>query len=615
MHRRRMSTWLVLLLIAASAAFAQSRPGAQPAAEAGTQPVELPSFRGFDEFVAGAMKDWKGPGVAVVAIKDDQVVLLKGYGYRDLEKHLPVTPNTLFPIASITKSFTVTTLGMLVDEGKLQWDTPIREYLPDFRMYDPVATEEMTARDLVTHRSGLPRHDRVADTSNFTREDLVHRLRYLQPSKPFRSTFQYSNLMFMTAGYLAGKRNGTTWEEAVRQHVLIPLGMSDTNFSIEESQKTQDAARPYRKDQDTMELKLTEFHDLTSTGPAGSINSNVSDMGRYLIFHMNHGKFGGKQLLSQNNSIQMQTPQMVIQDVPQYPEVGTRSYGMGFSLFTYRGHRTVEHGGNIDGFSDVLAFLPDDHVGVVVLTNIDQSFLQNIIAYNVLDRLLDLQPLPWNARLLELDRHFEASRKEAKGKGYTRGRPGTHPSHDLDDYVGDYENPGYGMVSISRDGDSFQVKINEKIRPLRHFHYDVFQVPERPTDDFANNLKVAFHANMNGDIASLSIPLEPAVDDIVFTRLPDKNLTDHSFLAKLTGKFDMPGRVEPLTISLRGDHTLVASLPGQPDTELIPTRGTTFEISGHPGFTIEFKRDANGQVVEAAYDRVDTVLVLKKRVP
>ena len=561
------------------------------------------------------MKDWKAPGVAVVVVQNDKIIMLKGYGYRDLERQLLVTPKTLFPIASITKSFTVTTLGMLVDEGKLQWDTPIREYLPSFRMYDPVATEEMTTRDLVTHRSGLPRHDQIAHTSKFTREELVYRLRYLQPSKPFRSTFQYNNLMFMTAGYLAGKRDGTTWEEAVRQQVLIPLGMSDTNFSIEDSQKTPDVARPYRKDHDTQELKLTGFHDLTSIGPAGSINSTVSDLGRYLIFHMNHGRFGGKQLLSESNSLQMQNPQMVIEDVPQFSELGTRGYGMGFSLFTYRGHKLVEHGGNIDGFSDELAFLPQDHIGVAVLINIDQSFLQNIIACNVLDRLLNLDPIPWNARFLELDRHFEESRKEAKSKGYTRAKPGTHTSHDLDDYVGNYENPGYGIASITRDGGAFQLKINELSRPLRHFHYDVFEVPEKSTDDFANNLKVAFHTNLNGDIASLSIPLEPAVDDIVFTRLPDKNLTDHSFLEKLTGQFAMPGSIEPLTISLRGDHTLVASLPGQPEAELIPTHGTTFQISNHPSFTIEFKRDANGKVTEAAFDRVDAVLVLKKRAP
>jgi CubicO group peptidase (beta-lactamase class C family) len=609
-----MSSLIIFFFMLVSSVCAQKNPRTWFSA-VDAQPSDLPSLRGFDEFVAEVMKNWKAPGVAIVVVQNDNVVMLKGYGFRDLEKKLPVTPKTLFPIASITKSFTVTTLGTLVDEGKLKWDTPIREYVPFFRMFDPVATEEMTTRDLVTHRSGLPRHDNLAYTSNFTREELVHCLRYLQPSKPFRSTFQYSNLMFMTAGYLAGKRNGTTWEEAVRQHVLIPLGMSDTNFSVEDSQKSPDAARPYRKDQDTQDLKLTEFHDLSSTGPAGSINSNVSELARYLMLHMNRGKFRGKQLLSESNSLQMQTPQMVIQDVPQYPEIETRGYGMGFYLLTYRGHELVEHGGNTDGFSDVFAFLPQDHIGVAVLTNIDQSFLQNIIAYNVLDRLLNLAPIPWNARLLELDRHFEESGKEAKSKGYTRGKPGTHPSHNLDDYVGEYENPGYGIVSIQRDGDAFQLKINELSRPLRHFHYDVFEVPEKSTDDFANNLKVAFHTNLNGDIASLSIPLEPAVDDIVFARSPDKNLTDRNFLEKLTGQFDMPGRIEPLTISLRGDHTLVASLPGQPEAELIPTRGTTFQISGHPGFTIEFKRDANGQVTEASYDRVDTILVLRKRTP
>jgi CubicO group peptidase (beta-lactamase class C family) len=195
---------------------------------------------GFDEFMAKAMAEFKVPGAAVAVVKDGTIVLSKGYGYRDRERKLPVTGSTIFPIASITKSFTVTALGTLADEGRLDWDRPVREYLPGFRMHDEVATEQLTTRDMVTHRSGLPRHDLVWYSSGFTREQLVEKLRYLELNKPIRSTFQYNNLMFLTAGYLGGRISGTSWEDLVRQRVLEPLGMTTTKFSSEDARKTAD---------------------------------------------------------------------------------------------------------------------------------------------------------------------------------------------------------------------------------------------------------------------------------------------------------------------------------------------------------------------------------------
>jgi CubicO group peptidase (beta-lactamase class C family) len=212
------------------------RASAPPATSVSTQGTN-PSLDGLDEFINQTMKDWKVPGMALAVIQGGKVTLLKGYGYRDLEKELAVTPSTLFAIGSITKFFTVTTLGMEMDEGKVDWDKPVRDYLPTFKMYTPDLAEQMTVRDLITHRSGLPRHDLVWYTSDFSREDLLRRLQYLEPSKPLRTTFQYNNLMFMTARYIAGQLNGTIWEDAITQRVFKPLGMTGTNFSELETQK------------------------------------------------------------------------------------------------------------------------------------------------------------------------------------------------------------------------------------------------------------------------------------------------------------------------------------------------------------------------------------------
>jgi CubicO group peptidase (beta-lactamase class C family) len=604
--------FIVLLMTGGVAAARQMAAQAPSTSASGSaqQPAGKPSLEGLDAFIAQTMKDWKVPGLALAVVQDGKVMFSRGYGLRDLDKKLPVTPKTLFAIGSITKSFTVTTLGMLVDEGKLDWDKPVRDYLPGFRLYDPVASDHITPRDLVTHRSGLPRHDLLWYSSNFTRKELVERLRYLEPSKDLRSTFQYNNLMFMTAGYMAGQLLGTTWEEAVRQRVLLPLGMIGSNFSVLDSQKSADFARPYKNAKD--EIKEVPFHNIDQIGPAGSINSSIEDMTPYLLFHLNRGKLGSKQILSENNALQMQVPQMVVQGASHFKELGESSYGMGFGISAYRGHKMVEHGGAIDGFTANLAFLPQDNIGVVVLANLDaeKDPLPTILAFNVFDRLLGLDQIPWNQRFLEEEKKGKESEEEAKKKGYTPRKPGTHPAHDLKDYVGDYQNSGYGIVSIALEGNGFKMTLNQLSSPLEHFHYDVFETPENPLNPLEKT-KVMFLTNVKGDVDSLSLTLDSNVKDIVFTRLPDKQMFERSFLEPLTGQYALPDTT--LTVSLKGEKTLIATLPGQPELELVPTRGTTFDVKGLSGVSIEFKKDASGKVTEAVFYQPGSTIVVKKK--
>jgi len=314
--RRFVSYFLVFALCSVTPALAQQKT---------VDPAK--ALDGFDDFVNQTIKDWHGAGAAVAVVRGDKVILLKGYGYRDVEKKLPMTPKSLCAIASITKSFTVSDLGMLMDEGKGAWDVPVRTVFPSFKLYDPVLTEQMTVRDLVTHRSGLPRHDMVWYSSDFSRDDLIRRLQYLGPNKPLRTTFQYNNLMFMTAGYVAGLLDNKKWEDSLRARVLAPLGMTATTFSLKELQSSPDFALPYQKGHDLKaELKRMPFEatcpDTCALGPAGELNSNAEDMSHYLLFHLNKGAYNGRQLLSENNSSQMQTPQMAISGTPDYPELG-----------------------------------------------------------------------------------------------------------------------------------------------------------------------------------------------------------------------------------------------------------------------------------------------------
>ncbi|MGC2153430.1 MAG: serine hydrolase domain-containing protein, partial [Terriglobales bacterium] len=233
-----------------------------------------PDLRDFDAYVQKVMNDWKVPGAAIVIVKDGKVILSKGYGLRDVKNNLPVTEHTLFPIASITKSFTVATLGTLASEGKLDWDKPVREYLPDFRLYDDVLTARVTPRDLVTHRTGLPRHDSTWYRSDLSRGEMYSRLRYLEPNRDLRQEFQYNNLMFMTAGYLAGKLAGSTWEDAVSARIFKPLGMTSSGFDFGASFKSSsDVAHPYRKDDNEVAHEAPIYPGDPALGPAGAIVS------------------------------------------------------------------------------------------------------------------------------------------------------------------------------------------------------------------------------------------------------------------------------------------------------------------------------------------------------
>jgi CubicO group peptidase (beta-lactamase class C family) len=559
---------------------------------------------GFDAYVAQVMKDFKIPGVGIAVAQNGKIILAKGYGFRDADKRFPLTTKTLFPIASITKSFTVTTLGMLVDEGKMNWDTPVRDYLPGFRMYDPVATDELTPRDLVTHRSGLPRHDMLWYSSNFSRQELVAKLRYLEPNKPLRQTFQYNNLMFMTAGYLAGELEHSSWEDAVQKHVLQPLGMTSTVFHSGDARRSPDFAEPYRMNYKTEEVKRIEFADWGDIGPAGAINSNIDDMARYLLFHLNKGKLEGKPLLSANNSAQMQTPQMAIQGSPAFHELGEQSYGMGLFITSYRGHKLVEHGGNLDGFALNLAFLPDDGIGVVVLANLDGTHVRDFIPYNVFDRLLGLDQTPWSQCYLEQEKKQRNVESAGEKKGFTGQKLGTHYSHDLKDYGGDYEDVAYGHVAIVPAQGSLQMTFNRLTRPLEHFHYETFSVPADPLDPI-EKMKVTFITDLRGDISSLSIPLEPHVKPIVFERSAEKRMYERTFLEPFIGDYDVPGST--WTAALEGESKLALTRPGMPALALRPKHGTTFEIESLPGETIEFHEK------EMVLYTPDGVLVFKKK--
>jgi hypothetical protein len=249
---------------------------------------------------------------------------------------------------------------------------------------------------------------------------------------------------------------------------------------------------------------------------------------------------------------------------------------------------------------------------VVVLTNLDETPLPDVIAFNAIDRLLGLAQVPWTKRYLDEEVGSKQAEEKARGKGYEIRKPGTHPSHDMKEYAGEYENPGYGIVAISEEPAGLVVKLNKLTMHMQHFHYDVFEVPYDPQNPFSQQ-KLQFSSDLNGDIASLAMPLEPHVKDIVFTRMPDRQLVDRVFVAAFVGQYATPGEPVPFAVILRGDHTLYLTRPGSPDRELLPKRGTSFDLAGLAGHSIEFKRDPSGKTTEAVLHTPDAATVLERR--
>ena len=302
---------------------------------------------------------------------------------------------------------------MLADEGKLDWDTPVKEYIPSFKLYDSFATERLTPRDLVTHRSGLPRHDLMWYHSTHTRKELFDRLQYLEPSKDLRTLWQYQNLMYMAAGYLVGELSGQSWEEFAQQRIFEPLGMTSSLFSIDEARERPNCSRPYQEKKDEV-LEIPFYAAQGAVAPAGAIVSSISDMSKWVLLHANKGKLGASQIVSEGQMAQMHSPQMVMPETNKYAELTNSTYGMGWFIHTYRGHHMAEHGGNIDGFSSLVTLLPQENIGIVVLSNMNGSGVPYILTYNVIDRLLALDEIPWNERLQEGTRRIEGGRDQGQ---------------------------------------------------------------------------------------------------------------------------------------------------------------------------------------------------------
>ena len=579
----RLIILLLFVLVAFLPAYAQEAP-----------------LNGFDDYVNKAVREWEVPGLAIAIIKDDRIVLAKGYGVRKLGDPTPVNERTLFAIGSSSKAFTAAAIAMLVDEGKLKWDDPVTKYLPGFELYDPYVTRELTVRDLLSHRSGLERGDFLWYGTEYDRDEILRRARYLKPTWSLRSTFGYQNLMFLAAGQLIAKVSGKSWDDFIRQRMFTPLSMTASSTSIRDLKNADNVSSPHAKIEDKVEV--IPWRNIDNIAPAGSINSSVVDMAQWVRLQLAQGEYQKQHLLSSGAAKEMHTSQTVIRLEPPlslfYPEAHFLNYGLGWFLQDYRGRKVVEHGGAIDGMRAQVAMIPEEKLGLVILTNMGGTILPLPLMYRIFDAYLGAPQRDWSADMLKTVKGFEEQGKAAQKKAEAEQVKDTRPSLALAEYTGTYKNDLYGEVKVTHENGKLGMRFGPSFTSgLEHWHYDTFQAKFVA----AGGAKVfmSFALNAQGKAETLTLNL-PGVAEYPFKRAADTATTasvslGEEELKKFAGKYELKTPPVEVSVEIVGGK-LKAMVPGQPVYTLVPVAANRFSIEGAPsGFFIQFEM-AEGRV-------------------
>lgn len=493
---RRCAILLALLLLA---------PAPARGAEFDPKPI--------DEAVEEAMRAFGVPGAAVVVVKDGEVVYLKGFGVREKGKPETVTPDTVFPIASCSKAFTATALAMLEDEGKLRWDDKVRDHLDYFRLSDELADREVTLRDLLCHRTGMPRHDMLWAGLSDDGAEVIRRWGRAKPSTSFRSKWEYSNVPFTAAGVVAGKIEKSDWAGVIEKRILKPLGMEHSSCTRKEGASQADRATPHYYGFDKS-VSAVKWDQIDHAGGAGCVNSSARDLAAWLKFQIAGGKYDGRRLLTERALRETHAAQMLVKPEGPFavyfpPKAGRfTSYGLGWFVHDYRGFNCASHGGTLTGFRAQCMLVPERKLGVFVLCNLRPSFLCEAVAKTALDTLLGLPAEGWVAfhkgQLALLDFQVAVNKKKRDAKR----KPDTKPSLALKEFTGGYEEPAYGRAEVVCEGGKLSVRWGRYVFRLDHYHYDTFTaVPVEPGDEAPtfdrSTFEVQFRLGTGGEVEGM----------------------------------------------------------------------------------------------------------------
>ena len=499
---------LVAAALTAAATLASAAPLDAQRAPADPQP----SIAELDAYVAKAVRDWKVPGLAIAVVKDDSVVLAKGYGVRAMGKPDAVDAGTRFAIGSTTKAMTALALGMLVDEGKVKWDEPVVSYLPGFRLADPYATREVTVRDLLTHRAGLGNADLLWTATEYPLPEIMRRVGTLRPAYSLRSSFIYQNVMYAVAGEVVRAASGMPWDAFVKARIFTPLGMTATEATLASLEGQPNVAAPHGVIRDS--TRVIANRPVDPVAPAGSIWSSVGDMAKWMRFVLDSGRVGGKRLVSAEVYREWLSPQTIAPPA-MYPTMAVVrphffTYGLGWFLHDYAGESVAMHTGSIDGMSAIIGLLPDRRTGVYVLANLDHAELRHALMYRVFDMYRGTggagagAARDWSGELRTLYGQQEERARAAQRQQEQRRVANTRPSLPLERYAGTYREPTYGDVVVAvRDG-ALQLTFGRGYDGrLEHWQYDSFRATWR--DERSDPSVVVFAPDGAGGVASVRV--------------------------------------------------------------------------------------------------------------
>ena len=495
-----------------------------------------PDLAKLDARFAQALKDWNVPGMAIAIVKDGKVVLAKGYGLREMGKPDPVNEDTLFAIASNTKAFTATLIGMLVDERKLGWDDRVQQYLPWFQLYDPYVSQDMRVRDLLSHRSGLGTFsgDLLWYGTPYSREEVIRRARFLKQATPFRSRYGYQNIMFVAGGEVAAAAGGQSWDGLVKARIFDRLGMTRTISTFADVKKATNIATPHASA--FTPLQRFPWYSWDACGPAASIVSSVSDMAKWVTFHLNGGTVGGTRLLSEAAQRTLWTTHIAlsVDPNPAVPAaalatslrlpVHFRGYGLGFSLSDYRHRFVAEHGGAADGMFSHVTLVPEEQLGFVILPNSDSS-ISTALSYVILDAYLGSDGRDWSQLFLGRAK-AAADQKRAERERIEQARvPDTKPSLRLEQYAGRYVSTMYGDAVVALDKGALVLRLvpnPDMVADLTHWHFDTFAITWRRAFPWFGGGRAQFVLDDDAHVTELK--LDVPNDDFWFYELELKRV-------------------------------------------------------------------------------------------
>lgn len=581
--------FILLLLISSVVATAQKKSTAPDT-----------RLAGIDAKLQSLLTDWKVAGFAVAVVEKNKVVYSKGFGYRDVENKKAVTPNTLFAIGSCSKAFTSSLLGMLRQEKNLSFDEKPSLYIPDLKFFNDDMNADITIKDLMCHRTGLPRHDFSWYLfGSPSRDSLIKRIQFQEPSFGVRKQWQYNNFMFLAQGVISEKITGNSWEKNIENKIFLPLRMITSNTSIQELEKSAEPSLGYEVKKEAIS-KMNYYH-ISGMAPAGSINSNVNEMTNWLKTWIYGGKFEGKEIIPASYVSEAISSQMVINAAlpsKEHPDVQFANYGYGWFMTSYKGHYRVEHGGNIDGFSASTSFFPSDSLGIVVLVNQNGSSVPAIVRNMIADRMLRVSPTDWSKELKDAADKRKKQEVDATGKQRATQKIGTKPSHVIEEYEGAYSHSGYGTFMLTTKNDSLFASLGKNYWWLRHFHFDQFEpfeVTKKHKIDTADKIPVRFSfvTGLIGEIETAQLSgLEPSLSKpLNFSRQAKTKEITATELKKYMGEYELGGLAAKVYI--KNDKTLFLFVPGQPEYELQYLGSDKFSIKNLNGYKVVFEKEGS----------------------